>query len=113
MEVPAEPVLFMKATSAICGPFDEVLIPPGSEKTDWEVELGVVIGTKAKHGLDEVPAESGRHLGHDGRVVAVHQYRAASPRVAGEERRVRALNRVEAIGDRSTVLLAGDRDGVR
>ncbi|MGB1519418.1 MAG: fumarylacetoacetate hydrolase family protein, partial [Limisphaerales bacterium] len=34
MEVPAEPVLFMKATTAICGPFDEVLIPPGSEKTD-------------------------------------------------------------------------------
>jgi ureidoglycolate lyase len=49
MEVPAEPVLFMKATSAICGPFDEVLIPPGSEKTDWEVELGVVIGDRAKH----------------------------------------------------------------
>lgn len=49
MEVPAEPVLFMKATSAICGPFDDVLIPPGSEKTDWEVELGVVIGDRAKH----------------------------------------------------------------
>ncbi|MGA1015091.1 MAG: fumarylacetoacetate hydrolase family protein [Limisphaerales bacterium] len=49
MEVPAEPVLFMKATTAICGPFDEVLIPPGSEKTDWEVELGVVIGDTARH----------------------------------------------------------------
>jgi len=49
MEVPAEPVLFMKATSAVCGPFDDVLIPPGSEKTDWEVELGVVIGDRAKH----------------------------------------------------------------
>ena len=47
--VPPEPVIFMKATSAICGPNDEVLIPRGSEKTDWEVELGVVIGKKAKY----------------------------------------------------------------
>ncbi|WP_193175206.1 fumarylacetoacetate hydrolase family protein [Oricola nitratireducens] len=43
-EVPKEPVIFMKATSAICGPNDGVLIPRGSVKTDWEVELGVVIG---------------------------------------------------------------------
>ena len=48
-EVPKEPILFMKATSAICGPDDEVLIPRGSEKTDWEVELGVVIGTRASY----------------------------------------------------------------
>lgn len=54
MEVPAEPVLFMKATSAICGPFDDVLIPPGSEKTDWEVELGIVIGDRAKHVSEEI-----------------------------------------------------------
>ncbi|MCF1463175.1 fumarylacetoacetate hydrolase family protein [Agrobacterium vitis] len=47
--VPPEPVIFMKATSAICGPNDEVLIPRGSEKTDWEVELGVVIGKTAKY----------------------------------------------------------------
>ena len=40
MAVPAEPVVFMKATSAICGPYDDVIIPRGSEKTDWEVELG-------------------------------------------------------------------------
>ena len=53
MEVPAEPVLFMKATSAVCGPFDDVLIPPGSEKTDWEVELGIVIGDRAKHVSEE------------------------------------------------------------
>ncbi|MFQ3595651.1 MAG: fumarylacetoacetate hydrolase family protein [Sphingomonadaceae bacterium] len=46
--VPTEPVLFMKATSAICGPNDPLLIPPGSTKTDWEVELGVVIGTRAR-----------------------------------------------------------------
>jgi len=49
MEVPAHPVLFMKATSAICGPNDDVLIPRNSQKTDWEVELGVVIGKKASY----------------------------------------------------------------
>ncbi|MCB1331856.1 MAG: fumarylacetoacetate hydrolase family protein, partial [Maritimibacter sp.] len=49
MEVPSEPVLFMKATSAICGPNDPIIIPRGSEKTDWEVELGVVIGKRAKY----------------------------------------------------------------
>ena len=49
MAVPAEPVLFMKATSAIMGPNDDVVIPRGSQKTDWEVELGVVIGTPAKY----------------------------------------------------------------
>ncbi len=46
--VPAEPVVFSKCTSAVCGPFDAVEIPPQSEKTDWEVELGVVIGRRAK-----------------------------------------------------------------
>lgn len=46
---PEEPILFMKATSAICGPFDDVEIPAGSAKADWEVELGVVIGTRAKY----------------------------------------------------------------
>ncbi|MDP3861781.1 MAG: fumarylacetoacetate hydrolase family protein [Phaeovulum sp.] len=49
MAVPPEPVIFMKATSAICGPNDPVIIPRGSEKTDWEVELAVIIGTKAKY----------------------------------------------------------------
>jgi 2-keto-4-pentenoate hydratase/2-oxohepta-3-ene-1,7-dioic acid hydratase in catechol pathway len=49
MAVPAEPVVFMKATSAICGPYDNVMIPRGSEKTDWEVELGVVIGKEARY----------------------------------------------------------------
>ncbi|MCU0907508.1 MAG: fumarylacetoacetate hydrolase family protein [Rhodobacteraceae bacterium] len=47
--VPPEPIIFMKATSAICGPDDPIIIPRGSEKTDWEVELAVVIGTRAKH----------------------------------------------------------------
>ncbi len=47
--VPPEPVIFMKATSAICGPNDPIIIPRTSEKTDWEVELAVIIGTKAKY----------------------------------------------------------------
>jgi 2-keto-4-pentenoate hydratase/2-oxohepta-3-ene-1,7-dioic acid hydratase in catechol pathway len=47
--VPPEPIIFMKATSAICGPDDPIIIPRGSEKTDWEVELGVVIGTAGKY----------------------------------------------------------------
>jgi 2-keto-4-pentenoate hydratase/2-oxohepta-3-ene-1,7-dioic acid hydratase in catechol pathway len=49
MPVPPEPILFMKATSAVCGPNDAIIIPRGSEKTDWEVELGIVIGTRAKY----------------------------------------------------------------
>ena len=49
MAVPAEPVVFMKATSAICGPDDDVMIPRGAKKADWEVELGVIIGKPAKY----------------------------------------------------------------
>lgn len=48
MPVPPEPIIFMKATSALCGPNDSILMPPGSERTDWEVELAVIIGTKGK-----------------------------------------------------------------
>jgi ureidoglycolate lyase len=55
MEVPAEPVLFFKATSAICGPDDDIVIPRGSLKTEWEVELGVVIGKEARY-IDEADA---------------------------------------------------------
>lgn len=55
MQVPPEPVIFFKATSAICGPDDDIVIPRGSEKTDWEVELGVVIGKAAKY-VDEASA---------------------------------------------------------
>lgn len=47
--VPPEPIIFMKATSAITGPNDDVIIPKNSEKTDWEVELGVVIGSVARY----------------------------------------------------------------
>lgn len=49
MDVPPEPVLFFKATSAISGPHDDVIIPKGSQKTDWEVELGIVIGKEARY----------------------------------------------------------------
>ncbi|WP_036155581.1 fumarylacetoacetate hydrolase family protein [Maribacter forsetii] len=49
MKVPTEPVLFFKATSAIVGPNDDVIIPKNSKKTDWEVELAVVIGKKASY----------------------------------------------------------------
>ena len=49
MTVPPEPIIFMKASSAICGPNDPIIIPKTSEKTDWEVELAVIIGTKAKY----------------------------------------------------------------
>ncbi len=49
MELPKEPVVFMKATSSIVGPNDDVEIPKNSVKTDWEVELGVVIGKRAKY----------------------------------------------------------------
>jgi len=49
MAMPAEPVIFMKATSSIMGPNDNVVMPRGSKKTDWEVELGVVIGKPAKY----------------------------------------------------------------
>jgi len=57
MPIPSEPVVFMKATSAICGPNDTVLIPRDSVKTDWEVELGVVIGKGGKY-IEEADALS-------------------------------------------------------
>jgi 2,4-didehydro-3-deoxy-L-rhamnonate hydrolase len=54
MEIPNEPVIFMKATTAIVGPNDAIVIPKGSEKTDWEVELAIVIGKKASYINKEV-----------------------------------------------------------
>lgn len=57
MDIPPEPVIFGKWTSAICGPDDAVEIPRGSEKTDWEVELGIVIGRGGKY-IDEADALS-------------------------------------------------------
>ncbi|WP_433175676.1 fumarylacetoacetate hydrolase family protein [Actinoallomurus sp. CA-150999] len=55
-EIPAEPILFMKASNTVVGPDDDVLIPPGSEKTDYEVELAIVLGGRARY-LDS-PAEA-------------------------------------------------------
>jgi 2-keto-4-pentenoate hydratase/2-oxohepta-3-ene-1,7-dioic acid hydratase in catechol pathway len=52
MAIPKEPILFMKATSCLCGPNDDVIQPRDSTKLDWEVELGIVIGTKAQY-VDE------------------------------------------------------------
>jgi 2,4-diketo-3-deoxy-L-fuconate hydrolase len=49
LPIPAEPILFNKTTSALSGPFDDVVIPKDSEKSDWEVELGVVIGAHVEH----------------------------------------------------------------
>jgi 2-keto-4-pentenoate hydratase/2-oxohepta-3-ene-1,7-dioic acid hydratase in catechol pathway len=57
MPVPTEPIIFMKATSCLSGPNDDIVIPRGSQKTDWEVELGVVIGRRAKY-VDEKDAMS-------------------------------------------------------
>ncbi len=57
LTVPPEPIIFMKATSAITGPNDEVEIPRGSVKCDWEVELGVVIGSHAKYVSEESAME--------------------------------------------------------
>lgn len=53
MPIPDEPIIFQKASNTVVGPFDPILIPRGSDKTDWEVELGVVIGRKARY-LDAV-----------------------------------------------------------
>ena len=51
--IPTEPILFMKSTTSLTGPFDNIIIPKNSEKTDWEVELGVVIGKKASYVSEE------------------------------------------------------------
>jgi 2-keto-4-pentenoate hydratase/2-oxohepta-3-ene-1,7-dioic acid hydratase in catechol pathway len=66
-KVPPEPIIFMKATSAIVGPNDAVLIPRGSEKADWEVELGVVIGKTAKYvsEADALDYVAGYCVSHD------------------------------------------------
>lgn len=53
MKVPDEPVLFTKASSSLSGPFDDIVLPRGSEKTDWEVELAFVIGQRAKYVSEE------------------------------------------------------------
>ncbi len=60
MPIPTEPIIFMKGSNTVVGPYDDVQIPPGSEKTDWEVELGVVIGKQARY-LDS-PNTAASHI---------------------------------------------------
>jgi 2,4-diketo-3-deoxy-L-fuconate hydrolase len=55
--IPPEPVIFMKSTTALSGPFDDIMIPKNSQKTDWEVEIAIVIGKKASY-VNEHEAES-------------------------------------------------------
>lgn len=49
LPLPAEPIVFNKAVTSICGPDDDIVMPEGSEQTDWEIELGIVIGSTARH----------------------------------------------------------------
>ena len=68
MEVPAEPIIFLKAPNTVVGPNDDILIPRGSHKTDWEVELGVVIGRQARYLENETQAlgcVAGYCISHD------------------------------------------------
>jgi 2-keto-4-pentenoate hydratase/2-oxohepta-3-ene-1,7-dioic acid hydratase in catechol pathway len=60
MPIPAEPIVFMKASNTVVGPYDNLLIPRGGEKTDWEVELGVVIGKEARYLAS--PASANAHI---------------------------------------------------
>jgi 2-keto-4-pentenoate hydratase/2-oxohepta-3-ene-1,7-dioic acid hydratase in catechol pathway len=60
MDPPAEPIVFNKAPNSLVGPHDDIVLPPGSTSTDWEVELGVVIGRRARY-LDS-PAEAADHI---------------------------------------------------
>jgi 2,4-didehydro-3-deoxy-L-rhamnonate hydrolase len=68
VDPPKEPVLFLKATTALCGPDDDVVLPRGSTKTDWEVELAVVIGRRARY------VEKGRALEHVAGYVLHNDY---------------------------------------
>lgn len=68
MPIPAEPIIFMKAANTVVGPYDDVHIPRGSHKTDWEVELGVVIGREARYLASPVEATgciAGYCISHD------------------------------------------------
>src|SRR5690606_4434358 len=55
-KIPKEPIIFMKSTTALIGPYDDIMIPKGSQKTDWEVEFCIVIGKKSSY-VEEVDAE--------------------------------------------------------
>ncbi len=68
MEVPKEPVVFFKATSSFCGPFDPLQIPRGSRKTDWEVELAVIVGRRVRY------VEEDEALGHVAGYAILNDY---------------------------------------
>jgi 2,4-diketo-3-deoxy-L-fuconate hydrolase len=68
VDPPREPVLFLKSTTSLCGPDDDVLLPRGSTKTDWEVELAVIIGKRAKY-VDRAQA-----LGHVAGFALINDY---------------------------------------
>ena len=78
MAVPEEPVLFMKASTSLSGPFDPIVLPRGSRKTDWEVELAVIIGRRAKY-----VAESEALEYVAGYTVMTRRFRAGIPDRAG------------------------------
>ncbi|MCU1492125.1 MAG: hpcE [Acidimicrobiaceae bacterium] len=61
--IPAEPIVFMKAPNSLVGPFDEILVPRGSQKTDWEIELAIVMGARARY-LDSPEAAAAGILGY-------------------------------------------------
>lgn len=68
MEIPKEPILFQKGSNTVVGPYDDILIPRGSDKTDWEVELGIVIGRDARYLASEAEAAgyiAGYCISHD------------------------------------------------
>ncbi len=113
LPIPEEPVVFMKATSCIQGPNDPVMLPKGSVKTDWEVELGVVIGTRARYVSQEgrarlrgrllhhqrrqrarIPDRARRHLGQG---QGLRHLRPDRP-LAGDARRGRRIRRSSTCG---------------
>ncbi len=77
MPVPSEPIVFMKAVSCVSGPYDDIVMPPGSQKTDWEVELGVVIGRPARY-VTEAEA-----FGHVAGYCVVHDVSERSYQLEG------------------------------
>ena len=85
--IPKEPILFMKATSSLSGPNDDVMLPKGSEKTDWEVELGIVIGSLARHVSQSDARKHVRLLRRQRRLRARLPDRARRPVDQGQERR--------------------------
>ena len=85
MAVPTEPVIFFKATSAIVGPNDDVIIPKGSTKTDWEVELAIVIGRRANYvSVADAPAHIAGYVLHNDYSERVFQLERGGQWVKGK-----------------------------